>query len=100
MMQLAKLVRSRGFHVTFVNTEFNHGRLVRSRGPESVKGLEDFRFKTIPDELPLSDRDATQEVPVICDSTSVRYRSDSLRGIGLYLGAVCDRQYPHVGRRI
>ncbi|KAK9284707.1 hypothetical protein L1049_023883 [Liquidambar formosana] len=70
MMQLAKLVHSRGFHVTFVNTEFNHGRLLRSRGPESVKGLEDFRFETIPDGLPPSDRDATQDVPAICDSTS------------------------------
>ncbi|KAK9285053.1 hypothetical protein L1049_024237 [Liquidambar formosana] len=69
MMQLAKLVHSRGFHVTFVNTEFNHRRLVRSFGPDSVKGLEDFRFETIPDGLPPSDRDATQDVPALCDST-------------------------------
>ncbi|XP_058179557.1 linamarin synthase 2-like [Rhododendron vialii] len=69
MMQLSKLLHSRGFHVTFVNTEFNHRRLIRSRGPESVKGLTDFRFETIPDGLPPSDRDATQEVPPLCDST-------------------------------
>ncbi|XP_059624243.1 linamarin synthase 2-like [Cornus florida] len=69
MMQLAKLLYSRGFHITFVNTEFNHRRLVRSKGPDSVKGLPDFRFQTIPDGLPPSDHDATQDVPPLCDST-------------------------------
>ncbi|XP_021301175.1 7-deoxyloganetin glucosyltransferase-like isoform X2 [Herrania umbratica] len=69
MMQLAKLLHSRGFHITFVNTEFNHRRLIRSRGPDSVKGLPDFRFETIPEGLPPSDRDATQDVPALCDST-------------------------------
>ena len=68
MMQLAKLLHSRGFHITFVNTEFNHRRLIRSKGPDSVKGLPDFRFETIPDGLPPSDRDATQDVPALCDS--------------------------------
>ncbi|GJR52415.1 linamarin synthase 2-like protein [Tanacetum coccineum] len=48
-MKLAKLLHSHGFHITFVNTEFNHKRLIRSKGPESVKGLLDFRFETIPD---------------------------------------------------
>jgi len=69
MMRLAKLLHSRGFHITFVNTEFNHMRLVRSKGPDHVKGLPDFRFETIPDGLPPSDRDATQDVPALCDST-------------------------------
>ncbi|XP_059624007.1 linamarin synthase 2-like [Cornus florida] len=69
MMQIAKLLHSRGFHITFVNTEFNHKRLVRSKGSDSVKGLPDFRFETIPDGLPPSDRDATQDVPDLCDST-------------------------------
>ncbi|XVF61610.1 hypothetical protein PTKIN_Ptkin08bG0144300 [Pterospermum kingtungense] len=69
MMQLAKLLHSRGFHITFVNTEFKRRCLIRSKGPNSVKGLPDFRFKTIPDGLPPSDRDATQDVPALCDST-------------------------------
>ncbi|PRQ48636.1 putative 7-deoxyloganetin glucosyltransferase [Rosa chinensis] len=69
LMQLAKLLHSRGFHITFVNTEFNHRRLIRSRGSDSIKGLPDFQFQTIPDGLPLSDKDATQEVPALCDST-------------------------------
>ena len=69
LMRLAKLLHSRGFHITFVNTEFNHRRLIRSKGPESVKGFADFRFETIPDGLPPSDKDATQDVPKLCDST-------------------------------
>ncbi|TYH79177.1 hypothetical protein ES332_D03G044700v1 [Gossypium tomentosum] len=69
MMQLAKLLHSRGFYITFVNSEFNHRRLIRSRGEEAVKGLPDFRFEAIPDGLPPSDYDATQCAPAICDST-------------------------------
>ncbi|KAL5556095.1 hypothetical protein UlMin_038331 [Ulmus minor] len=69
VMQLAKLLHSRGFHITFVNTEFNHRRLIRSKGPEFVKGLPDFSFEAIPDGLPPSDRDATQDPPPLCDST-------------------------------
>lgn len=69
MMRLAKLLHSRGFHITFVNTEFNHKRLIRSKGPDSVKGFSDFRFETIPDGLPPSDQNATQDIPMLCDST-------------------------------
>ncbi|RXI09276.1 hypothetical protein DVH24_033893 [Malus domestica] len=68
MMQLAKLLHSRGFHITFVNTEFNHNRLIRSKGPDSVKGLPDFVFETIPDGLPPSDKDGTQDIPDLSDS--------------------------------
>ncbi|KAI3938636.1 hypothetical protein MKW92_047893 [Papaver armeniacum] len=53
-MTLAKLFHSKGFHITFVNTEFNHQRLINSRGPDS----------TIPDGLPLpDDLNATQPLP-------------------------------------
>ncbi|RZC77775.1 hypothetical protein C5167_002014 [Papaver somniferum] len=52
MMKLAKILHFRGFHITFVNTEFNHQRLLNSRGPDSLTGLPDFRFETIPDGLP------------------------------------------------
>ncbi|CAI0413626.1 unnamed protein product [Linum tenue] len=70
MLKLAKILHHRGFHVTFVNTEFNHRRLLRSRGSAAFDGLSDrFRFETIPDGLPPSDADATQEVPALCDST-------------------------------
>ncbi|XP_059432776.1 linamarin synthase 2-like [Corylus avellana] len=69
MMRLAKLLHSRGFHITFVNTEFNHTRLIRSKGPNYLEGQPDFRFETIPDGLPPSDRDATQDVSALFHST-------------------------------
>ncbi|KAL3502141.1 hypothetical protein ACH5RR_036590 [Cinchona calisaya] len=69
LMRLAKLLHAKGFHISFVNTEFNHKRLIRSKGPESVKGFDDFRFETIPDGMPPSDKDATQDVPQLCYST-------------------------------
>ncbi|XP_020257455.1 7-deoxyloganetin glucosyltransferase-like [Asparagus officinalis] len=68
MLKLAKLLHSKGFFITFVNTEHNHRRLVRSRGLDSVKGLDDFRFESIPDGLPDSDEDATQDIPALCES--------------------------------
>ncbi|XP_058787304.1 linamarin synthase 2-like [Vicia villosa] len=68
-MQLAKLFRCNGFHITFVNNEFNHKRLIKSLGEEFVKGLPDFQFETIPDGLPVSDKDATQDIPALCDAT-------------------------------
>ncbi|KAI3445744.1 hypothetical protein Pfo_002409 [Paulownia fortunei] len=70
VLRLAKLLHYRGFFITFVNTEFNHNRLVRARGPESVKGVEDFQFKTIPDGLPPSNCDATQDIPLLSQSMS------------------------------
>ncbi|CAI9116276.1 OLC1v1017374C1 [Oldenlandia corymbosa var. corymbosa] len=70
MLKLAKLLHHRGFHITFVNTEFNHKRLLKSRGPDSLNGLPSFQFKTIPDGLPPSDIDATQDIPSLCKSTS------------------------------
>jgi hypothetical protein len=67
-MQLAKILRCNGFHITFVNTEFNHKRLIKSLGAEFVKGLPDFQFETIPDGLPESNKDATQDIPMLCDA--------------------------------
>lgn len=68
LMQLAKLLHLRGFYVTFVNTEFNHRRLIRSKGLDFVKGLPDFRFEAIPDGLPPSEVDATQDLWALSDS--------------------------------
>jgi len=69
MMQLAKILRCMGFYITFVNSEYNHRRFIKSHGPEFVKGLPDFVYETIPDGLPPSDKDATQDIPALCDST-------------------------------
>jgi len=71
MLNVAKLLHARGFDVTFVNTEYNHARLVRSRGPATVAGVPGFRYATIPDGLPQSDDDdVTQDIPSLCKSTT------------------------------
>ncbi|KAG5520356.1 hypothetical protein RHGRI_033059 [Rhododendron griersonianum] len=68
MLKLAKLLHHKGCHITFVNTEYNHRRLLKARGPNSLDGLPDFRFETIPDGLPPSDANATQHIPSLCES--------------------------------
>uniref|UniRef100_A0A6N2L8T5 Glycosyltransferase n=1 Tax=Salix viminalis TaxID=40686 RepID=A0A6N2L8T5_SALVM len=68
MLKLAKLLYCKGFHVTFVSTEFNHRRLLKSRGSDSLKGLPDFRFESIPDGLPPSDENATQDLRRLCEA--------------------------------
>ncbi|GAB2251826.1 hypothetical protein Droror1_Dr00004673 [Drosera rotundifolia] len=66
MMKLAKLLHHRGFHITFVNTEYNHKRLLKSRGPSSLDGLPSFRFEAIPDGKPPSDNpDVTQDASIL-----------------------------------
>ncbi|KDP41397.1 hypothetical protein JCGZ_15804 [Jatropha curcas] len=70
MLKLAKLLHHKGFHITFVHTEYNHKRLLRSRGSDSVIGLPSFQFRTIPDGLPPTDSDVTQDIPSLCQSTS------------------------------
>ncbi|KAL0329909.1 UNVERIFIED_CONTAM: 7-deoxyloganetin glucosyltransferase [Sesamum radiatum] len=67
-LKLAKLLHHRGFHITFVNTEFNHKRLLKSKGSTFLENLPDFCFETFPDGLPPSDEDATQNVPALCES--------------------------------
>ncbi|KAL5558965.1 hypothetical protein UlMin_035176 [Ulmus minor] len=70
MLKLAKLLHFKGFHITFVNTEFNHNRLLKSRGPEAIEDLPSFRFEKIPDGLPPTDVEATQDIPSLCDSVN------------------------------
>ncbi|WCJ44440.1 UDP-Glycosyltransferase superfamily protein [Euphorbia peplus] len=69
MLQLSKLLHQKGFHVTFVNTEYNHKRLLRSRGPEFINTIPSFRFETITDGLPPSEADCTQDVPSLFSAT-------------------------------
>ena len=54
MLHLAKALHARGFRVTFVNSEYNRRRLLRSRGPGSLDGADGFRFEAVPDGLPPS----------------------------------------------
>ncbi|GMH21555.1 hypothetical protein Nepgr_023397 [Nepenthes gracilis] len=70
MFKLAKLLHFRGFHITFVHTEFNRNRLQSSHGPHYLDGLPSFNFEAIPDGLPPSDTvDSTQDIPSLCFST-------------------------------
>ncbi|KAK9286788.1 hypothetical protein L1049_015193 [Liquidambar formosana] len=66
MLKLAKLLHFRGFHITFVHTEFNHQRLVKSRGPDSLKGFDDFQFETISDGLPVTNQRGILDLPTLC----------------------------------
>ncbi|KAL5707547.1 7-deoxyloganetin glucosyltransferase [Ranunculus cassubicifolius] len=68
MLKVAKLLHFKGFHITFVNTEFNHRKVLKSRGPDALKSLPDFQFKTIPDGLPPTDINDTQEILALWDS--------------------------------
>ncbi|CAN0909873.1 (R)-mandelonitrile beta-glucosyltransferase, partial [Linum grandiflorum] len=67
-LKFAKLLHHRGFHITFVNTEFNHNRFLNSGGSRALDGLPNFRFATIPDGVPPSDAGATQDIPSLSDS--------------------------------
>ncbi|CAL0319264.1 unnamed protein product [Lupinus luteus] len=70
MLKLAKLLHFRGFHITFVNTEYNHKRFLKARGSDFLNALPSFHFETIHDGLPQSDNlDATQDIPSLSDST-------------------------------
>ncbi|KAL2342091.1 hypothetical protein Fmac_010031 [Flemingia macrophylla] len=71
LLKLAKLLHLKGFYITFVHTEYNYKRLIKSRGPNALDGLPDFRFEAIPDGLPLKDNDdgdVTQHVPSLCNA--------------------------------
>lgn len=68
MLKLAKLLYLKGLRITFVNTEFNHQKMLKSRGPDSLNGFPDFQFETIPDGLPPCDINSTQEVVPLCYS--------------------------------
>ncbi|KAH7834040.1 hypothetical protein Vadar_012157 [Vaccinium darrowii] len=68
MLKLAKLLHHKGFYITFVNTEYNHKRLLKARGLNSLDGLPDFRFETIPDGLPPTDADGTQDIASLVQS--------------------------------
>ncbi|XP_058772275.1 7-deoxyloganetin glucosyltransferase-like [Vicia villosa] len=71
-LKLAKLLHLRGFHITFVNTEYNHKRLLKSRGSNALDGFTHFCFESIPDSLtPMEgdgDGDVNQHLPSLFES--------------------------------
>ncbi|PKI31230.1 hypothetical protein CRG98_048380 [Punica granatum] len=72
MLKLAKLLHHRGLCITFVNTEFNHRRLLEARGSSFLQDLPaGFQFVEIPDGLPSSKANATQSVVSLCESAKL-----------------------------
>ena len=88
LFKLAKLLYLKGFHITFVNTEYNHKRLLKSRGPNTFDGFTDFNFETIPDGLtPMEgDGDVSQDIPSLCQSV----RKNFLQPFGELLAKLHD----------
>nr|AWU66067.1 UGT85A58 [Angelica keiskei] len=68
LLKLAKLLHIKGVFVTFVNTEFNHKRLLKSGALEPLDNLPGFRFDTIPDGLPPSDNNSNQDLLALTES--------------------------------
>ncbi|PON88039.1 UDP-glucuronosyl/UDP-glucosyltransferase [Trema orientale] len=95
MLKFAKLLHQKGFYITFVNTEFNQKRFLKTTSLDDhdhdhdhdhdrssnlfLDGLPDFRFETIPDGLPPSDPDSTQDIPSLCDSTRTNFSAPFLQ---------------------
>uniref|UniRef100_A0A2N9HGL3 Glycosyltransferase N-terminal domain-containing protein n=1 Tax=Fagus sylvatica TaxID=28930 RepID=A0A2N9HGL3_FAGSY len=71
MLKFAKLLHYKGFHITFVHTDFNYHRLVKSRALDSLKGLDDFRNETISDGLPSTKQRGILDLPALCTTMQV-----------------------------
>ncbi|PWA99095.1 UDP-glucuronosyl/UDP-glucosyltransferase [Artemisia annua] len=52
MLKLARVLHHKGLEVTFVNTQSNHKRLLKSAGSHDLEDAPGFHFKTVPDGLP------------------------------------------------
>ncbi|CAN6479905.1 unnamed protein product [Victoria cruziana] len=86
MFELAKLIHDRGFHVTFINTEYNHQRLIQSGSHHPLRVIEGFKFETIPDGLPPASTapDRTQDIPMLCCSIKKNFWA-SFKGLVIKL---------------
>lgn len=82
MLKLAKLLRFKGFLITFVTTEFNHKHFRESSGPSSLDGLPDFRFETISDGLPPSTANASEHIVSLCQSAREKMLAPFLHLLG------------------
>jgi len=62
MLQLAKLLHSNGFYITFINTESIQQSILKSEGPDTLQGLQDFRFETMTNGIVSSGSRTSQQV--------------------------------------
>lgn len=75
MLKLAELLSNVGLYVTFVNTEYSHGRFMcHSSALARLEQRPRFRFRTIPDGLPKDDPRSALHFMVIEESLRVRSR--------------------------
>uniref|UniRef100_A0A0E0JZX6 Glycosyltransferase n=1 Tax=Oryza punctata TaxID=4537 RepID=A0A0E0JZX6_ORYPU len=65
-LHLAKFLHARGgVRVTFVHSERNRRRVIRSRGVDALAGAPGFRFAAVPDGLPSDDDDGPPDAPAL-----------------------------------
>nr|BBC62114.1 glucosyltransferase 16 [Nemophila menziesii] len=62
MLKLAFLLHHKGFQITFVHTDYNYKRLLKSKGPHALDGLPTFNFRAVPDGTADADDDSTQSI--------------------------------------
>ncbi|MCL7044109.1 hypothetical protein MKW94_009456 [Papaver nudicaule] len=79
MMKLAKILHFRGVHITFVNTEFNHQRLLNSRGPDSLKEP----FKNLINKLNNSEDSNIPPVSSIISDGSLSFTLQAAKDFGI-----------------
>ncbi|KAF5457660.1 hypothetical protein F2P56_021746 [Juglans regia] len=70
MMAFCRVLEKHGFKITFVNTDFNHKRIVRAGvGKDSLSmGSNNINFVSIPDGLDPEDERNELEFPKLCQS--------------------------------
>ncbi|KAJ6840826.1 7-deoxyloganetin glucosyltransferase-like [Iris pallida] len=54
MLKMAKVLYSKGFHITFIHTESNYNRVIDSADRSSLCGLANFRFEKIPADIQIN----------------------------------------------
>lgn len=92
MLKLAILLHHKGFHITFVHTDYNYNRLLKSRGGSAAAPLSGFHFATIPDGLPPPENeDSTQDIRALCLST----RDNSLVPLNQLIDKLNHRKNPN-----
>ncbi|XP_073006476.1 7-deoxyloganetin glucosyltransferase-like [Typha latifolia] len=60
MLKMAKLLHSKGFVITFINSDYNQQRILNTEGDDALKGSDTFQFKSIPDGLSASEHESPE----------------------------------------
>ncbi|KAJ0571715.1 putative 7-deoxyloganetin glucosyltransferase [Helianthus annuus] len=94
MLKLAKILHSKGFFITFVNTEFSHQRLLRTLGSAVLHDLPSFHFETISDGLPPPENpeateDTTSTLKSLPENSLGPFKSVLYKASTLYSPVTC-----------